>query len=100
MASNNKTKQDRQALAATADKLSTLPALLEKQTERTEAAALLAENAAADCHKNLTMAIGSAECARDFCKCARAYSTMQAVMFWVTLGVTIIYTLILFYSLA
>lgn len=100
MASNNKTKQDRQALAATADKLTTLSALLEKQTERTEAAALLAENAAADCHKHLTMAIGSAECARDFCRCARAYKIVQALMFWVTLGITLIYTVILFYSLA
>lgn len=99
MASNNKTKQDRQALAATADKLATLSALLEKQTERTEAAALLAENAAANCHKNLTMAIGAAECARDFCRCARAYKIVQALMFWVTLGVTLIYALILIFSL-
>lgn len=99
MASNNKTKQDRQALAATADKLATLSALLEKQTERTEAAALLAENAAADCHKNLTMAIGSAECARDFCRCARAYKIVQALMFWVTLCATLAYLTILFYAL-
>lgn len=99
MASNNKTKQDRQALAATADKLTTLSALLEKQTERTEAAALLAENAAADCHKNLTMAIGAAECARDFCRCSRAYKIVQALMFWVTLCATIAYLAILFYSL-
>ena len=96
MASNNKTKQDRQALAATADKLTTLSALLEKQTERTEAAALLAENAAADCHKNLTMTIGAAECARDFCRCARAYKIVQAVMFWVTLCATLAYLTILF----
>ena len=93
------TQQERQHFAATADKLATLSAELEKQTERTEAAALLAENAAADCHKNLTMAIGSAECARDFCKCSRAYYTAQAVMFWVTLGVTLIYALILIFSL-
>lgn len=99
MASNNKTKQDRQALAATADKLATLSAALEKQTERTEAAALLAENAAADCHKNLTMAIGAAECSRDFCKCSRAYYTAQAVMFWVTLCATLAYLTILFYAL-
>lgn len=99
MASNNKTIQDRQALAATADKLTTLSALLEKQTERTEAAALLAENAAADCHKHLTMAIGSAECARDFCRCARAYKIVQALMFWVTLCATLAYLTILFYAL-
>ena len=100
MASNNKTKQDRQALAATADKLATLSAELEKQTERTEAAALLAENAASSCHKNLTMAIGSAECARDFCKCSRAYYTAQAVMFWVTVLATLAYLFILYFSLA
>ena len=94
------TQQERQHFAATADKLTTLSALLEKQTERTEAAALLAENAAADCHKNLTMAIGAAECARDFCRCARAYKIVQALMFWVTLGVTLIYSLILIFSLA
>ena len=93
------TQQERQHFAATADKLTTLSALLEKQTERTEAAALLAENAAADCHKNLTMAIGAAECARDFCRCARAYKIVQALMFWVTLGVTLIYSLILIFSL-
>ena len=98
MASNNKTKQDRQALAATADKLATLSALLEKQTERTEAAALLAENAAADSHKYLTMAIGSAECARAFCKCSRAYYTAQAVMFWVTLLATLAYLVILYFA--
>ena len=100
MASNNKTKQDRQALAASADKLATLSAELEKQTERTEAAALLTENAAAECHKALTMALGAAECARDFCRCARACKIVQALMFWVTLGVTLIYSLILIFSLA
>lgn len=76
-----------------------LAAELKAQTELTEAAALLAENAAADCHKNLTMAIGSAECARDFCKCSRAYYTAQAVMFWVTVLVTIAYLVILYFSL-
>ena len=76
-----------------------LAAELKAQTERTEAAALLAENAAADCHKNLTMAIGSAECARDFCKCSRAYYTAQAVMFWVTVLVTLAYLVILYFSL-
>lgn len=100
MASNNKTKQDRQALAASADKLATLTAELKKQTARTEAAALLAENAAAECHKDLTRAIGAAESARDFCRCARAYKIVQALMFWVTLGVTLIYSLILIFSLA
>lgn len=94
------TQQERQQFADTADKLATLSALLEKQTERTEAAALLAENAAADCHKNLTMAIGSAECARDFCKCSRAYYTAQAVMFWVTVLATLAYWVILYFSLA
>ena len=93
------TQQERQHFSATADKLATLSAELEKQTERTEAAALLAENAAADCHKNLTMAIGSAECARDFCKCSRAYYTAQAVMFWVTLLVTLVYLVILYFTL-
>lgn len=94
------TQQERQHFAATADKLTTLSALLEKQTERTAAAALLAENAAADCHKNLTMAIGAAECARDFCKCSRAYYTAQAVMFWVTVLSTLAYLVILYFSLA
>lgn len=98
MASNNKTKQDRQALAATADKLATLSAALEKQTERTEAAALLAEKAAADSHQYLTMAIGCAECARDFCKCARAYKLVQAFMFWVTLLATLAYLVILYFA--
>lgn len=94
------TQQERQQFAATADKLATLTAELEKQTERTEAAALLAENAAADCHKDLTMAIGSAECARDFCKCSRAYYTAQAVMFWVTVLVTLVYLVILYFTLS
>ena len=77
-----------------------LAAELKAQTERTEAAALLAENAAADCHKNLTMAIDSAECARDFCKCSRAYYTAQAVMFWGTVLSTLVYLVILYFSLA
>jgi hypothetical protein len=94
------TQQERQHFAATADKLSTLSALLEKQTERTEAAALLAEKAAADSHQYLTMAIGSAECARDFCKCARAYKLVQAFMFWVTVLVTLAYLVILYFSLS
>lgn len=100
MASNNKTKQDRQALAATADKLSTLSAALEKQTERTEAAALLAEKAAADGHKNLSLTIGAAECARSFYKASRGYYTAQAVMFWVTVLVTLVYLVILYFSLS
>ena len=99
MASNNKTKQDRQALAATADKLVTLSALLEKQTERTEAAAEQAEKARTSCAEQCSLAIGAAECARDFCRCARAYKIVQALMFWVTLCATLAYLTILFYAL-
>lgn len=92
------TQLERQQFAATADKLATLSAQLEKQNERTEAAALLAEKAAVDCHKNLTMAIGAAECARDFCKGSRGYYASQAFMFRVTLLVTLVYMVILFFS--
>ena len=92
------TQQERQQFAATADKLATLSAALEKQTERTEAAALLAEKAAADCHNNFTMAIGAADCARSFCKASRGYGGAQAFMFWVTLLVTLVYMVILYFT--
>lgn len=94
------TQQERQHFAATADKLATLSAELATQTERTEAAAQQAENAAAACHKHLTMAVGAAECARDFCKGSRSYYTAQAFLFWVTVLATLVYLVILAFSLA
>lgn len=114
MASNNKTKQDRQALAATNETLKKLSEEQRTLIERAEAFAKVcvtsaeqasdlagqAEKARTSCAEQCSLAIGAAECARDFCRCARAYKIVQALMFWVTLCATLAYLTILFYSLS